>query len=318
MLQQRQKQKVATGTSGDDPVRNSRQTRDGSCSSSSCSCSGSSTPCSSAGSVICVEEIAEKVLSKLQKLKLRNAVHERLPVHEPRPQAPKKTTTKSVQVRNARNTQPASCTRTVAPEKNFRETGVNTSLLPDDPVLDPQLILCSSPSTSYRSAPDDGNNRFQELMHKLKDLSAIESPNDEENASSFSSERTITRNVGTAPKVVDNKDDHRIRVMGDLSTGSMDSMPHFPSFDRSFFWKDVFDSAGVSMSETIARVLRDAKRTSDSIEKSLSLLSLSESMASPAKEGTSVRAQTDAAVARLLRDSTPITSAVSSPEKRAF
>lgn len=318
MLQQKRKQATVTATTSR-KVQKCCHARN-SPSSSSCSCSGSSTPTSEVGSVICVEEIAERVYSKLESLKRRNG--------EKRSQAQSRVRLPAPVQQKTTGTDDADSGRRRR-GTSLKETGVNTSQpVNNGPANDPSLILCSSPSTSYRSAPDAAKNRFQELIQRLNDLSAIESPNEEENVSSFSSEQTLTKDPVTRPKRVASADQEERsagRLDGDLSWGSRDSsLPKFPSFDRSFFWKDVFNSAGVSMSETIARVLRDAKRTSESIEKSLSLLSISEAAAVAAGSGSpekqksdAVAVEDDAAAADALpHHSTPIASAVSSPVKR--
>ena len=247
MMQQKRKQATVKTTSGKIPAERGCQSRHESCSSSSsCSCSGSSTPASEVGSVICVEEIALRVYSKLESLKRRN----REQGQQLRLQQPQQKSTSMNEIRMQR--------------KNFKETGVNTSRpVNNEQTNDPTLILCSSPSTSYRSAPGDGKNRFQELMQRLNDLSAIESPNEEENVSSFTSDNTLITDPVTRPKEVVTVAQRENRSGGlagrrldaDLSCGSNDSsLLQLPSFDRSYFWKDVFQSAGVSMSESIARV----------------------------------------------------------------
>ena len=239
------------------------------------------------------------------------------PHPRPQPQQPSKTAAGDTQVIQAR--------------KVLKEAGVNTSrrLMADRSA---PRVLCSSPSGSHRSTSLDGEDRLEELAEKLKDVSAIAPPNEDENesqASSVCSQRIERTNPATTvPKKVTStsRREDSVSMNGaaaaadaDVSSHSIDSLPRFPSFDRSGFWKDVFSAAGLSMTETIAGVLREAKITNQRIEKSLSLLSLSEEECSQSERHASrdaAAAIAAAAVARSSRHETLMTSAASSPLKR--
>jgi hypothetical protein len=283
--QQKQRQRTTTTTKTTStaiPADRCCRERNPSCSCSSlssCSCSGTSTPTSEMGSVICVEEIAQRVYMVLNKMRQ----------HADQPQSQQSPlTSHSVTQKSAPISRPEKETRKQS--KHVREVGVNTSGRTANNKTasnEPPFVLCSSPTESSLSGADDGKQRYMELVQKLNDLSAIESPNEEENVSSYSSEQTVTRDPVTRPKTValsseesepqNQRSPVAVSPDHEISSSSLDSsIPKFPSFDRSYFWKDVFDSAGVSMSETIARVLRDAKRTTHNIEKSLTLLSIPE------------------------------------------